>query len=152
VFFGLGYDKTRAHMIRAVMEGCAFALEHNLRTAYEAGVSVDFLHAIGGSANSELWTQIKADVTGKALRVPSSDTAAALGAAIVAGVGAGLYRDFRHAVESTVRIARTHEPDAERHSGYMGYYEIYRELYEKLKGTMEKMDTLIDLDKEAPHA
>ena len=59
VFFGLGYEKTRAHMIRAVMEGCAFALEHNLRTAYESGVTVDAMNAMGGSANSLVWTQIE---------------------------------------------------------------------------------------------
>lgn len=140
LFFGLGYSKTRAHMIRAVMEGCAFSLEHNLRTAYESGVTVEAMSAMGGSANSLAWTQLKADITGKTIHVPSSDTAATLGAAMLAGVGTGLYRDFDEAVKSTVRIVRTHEPDMKRHEIYMKYYEIYIELYDKLKGTMEKMD------------
>ena len=142
VFFGLGYDKTRAHMIRSVMEGCAYALEHNLRTAYESGVSVGALNAMGGAANSLTWTQIKADVTGKVISVPQSDTATTLGAALLAGVGTGQYKCFKEAVDSTVHIIRTHEPNMDMHEIYMKYYEIYIELYEKLKGTMEKIGNL----------
>ncbi len=86
VFYGLSFDKTRGHLIRSVLEGVAFSLEHNLRTAAETGIHVDTLNAMGGASNSVLWTQIKADVTGKTIRVPSSDTATTLGAAILAGV------------------------------------------------------------------
>ncbi len=139
VFFGLGYDKTRAHMIRAVMEGCAFALQHNLKTAAETGVTVNELVAMGGAANSRLWTQIKADVTGKVINVPTSDTATTLGAAILAGIGTGLYKNFEQAVEDTIIITRTHEPDMKAHAIYKQNYEIYIELYEKLKDTMKKI-------------
>ncbi len=139
VFFGLGYDKTRAHMIRAVLEGCAFALQHNLRTAEEAGVTVEELVAMGGAANSRLWTQIKADVTGRVIKVPTSDTATTLGAAILAGVGTGLYKSFDQAVRDTIVITRTHEPDMKAHGTYKRNYEIYIELYEKLKDTMQKI-------------
>jgi xylulokinase len=142
VFFGLGFEKTRSHMIRSVMEGVAFSLEHNLRTAYEADVSVDSLNAMGGSANSRVWTQIKSDVTGKPIRVPASDTASTLGAALLAGVGTGLYKDFNEAVTRTVRIVRTHEPDMERHNAYMKYFDVYIELYKKLKDTMRTVDGL----------
>ena len=138
VLFGLGYDKTRAHMIRAVMEGCAYALYHNIKTAEEAGVTAGVLNAMGGAANSRLWTQIKADVTGKTINVPASDTATTLGAAILAGVGTGVYRSFTEAVASTVSVKRVHEPDMKAHQKYLKYYEIYLEIYEKLKDTMEK--------------
>ena len=139
VFFGLGYNKTRAHMIRAVMEGCAFALQHNMKTAEEIGVGVEELVAMGGAANSRLWTQIKADITGKTIRVPTSDTATTLGAAILAGVGTGLYKSFEQAVRDTIVITRTHEPDMQAHARYKNNYEIYIELYEKLKDTMQKI-------------
>ncbi|HBQ64592.1 MAG TPA: carbohydrate kinase, partial [Clostridiales bacterium] len=89
VFFGLSYDKPRGHLVRAVLEGVAYSLRHNLETAREAGVGAMELRAMGGSANSRLWTQIKADVTGKPIAVPSSDTATTLGAALLAGVGTG---------------------------------------------------------------
>lgn len=140
VFFGLGYNKSRAHMIRSVLEGCAYALYHNLRTAEEAGVQVNELNAMGGAANSVLWTQIKADVTGKVIRIPSSDTATTLGAAILAGVGTGAYSSFREAVDRTVKITRIHQPDMKNHEVYMKYFEIYLELYERLKDTMKKVD------------
>lgn len=139
VFFGLGYNKTRAHIIRAIMEGCAFALQHNLKTAEEIGVGTDKLVAMGGAANSRLWTQMKADITGKTINVPTSDTATTLGAAILAGVGTGLYKSFDQAVENTIVITRTHEPDLQAHARYKNNYEIYLELYEKLKDTMQKV-------------
>ncbi len=138
VFFGLDYNKTRAHMIRSVMEGCAFALQHNLKTAEEIGVEVDELIAMGGAANSSLWTQIKADITGKVIKVPTSDTATTLGAAILAGVGTGNYTSFESAVKETIVITRTHEPNLKNHNQYKNNYEIFIELYEKLKETMQK--------------
>ena len=142
VFFGLGYNKTRAHLIRAILEGCAYALHHNLKTAQEVGVTVDVLTAMGGAANSKVWTQIKADVTGKEIQVPTSDTATTLGAAILAGVGTGAYKDFPAAVGRTVQITRVHEPNMQTHHIYQQYYEIYLELYQHLKATMLKISTL----------
>lgn len=139
VLFGLSYDKTRAHMIRAVMEGCAYALQHNMITASETGVKVNELVAMGGAANSRLWTQIKSDITGKVIKVPTSDTATTLGAALLAGVGTGIYGYFKEAVNKTITITRTHEPDMQKHKKYMKYFEIYLELYEKLKDTMQKV-------------
>ena len=122
-------------MIRAVLEGVAFALEHNLRVAAEAGASVDVLNAMGGAANSVLWTQIKADVTGKTFRVPSSDTATTLGAAILAGIGCGIYQSYDEAVKKTVAITRTQSPDAQNHALYQKQMQLYLELYQDLKNT-----------------
>lgn len=85
-------------------------LKHNLDIAESTGASVKELMAMGGSANSLLWTQIKSDITGKPIEVPSSDTATTLGAAILAGVGVGLYKDFEEAVNLTVKVTRRHEP------------------------------------------
>lgn len=86
VYYGLDFSKTKGHFIRAAMEGTAYALKHNLDVAEEAGAKVEVLRAMGGSANSLLWTQIKSDITGKPIVVPSSDTATTLGAVILAGV------------------------------------------------------------------
>lgn len=138
VYFGLGYSKTRAHLIRATLEGCAYALLHNLKTAEEVGVKVGVMNAMGGAANSNLWTQIKADVTGKRINVPASDTATTLGAAILAGVGTGLYKDFKEAVERSVKITRVHIPDMALHEKYNDGFQLYLEIYEKLKETMAK--------------
>ncbi|MBQ7564290.1 MAG: xylulokinase [Lachnospiraceae bacterium] len=138
VFYGLGFDKTKGHLVRAVLEGVAFSLEHNLRTAAETGVAVSSLNAMGGASNSVLWTQIKADVTGKTINVPTSDTATTLGAAILAGVGCGLYKDYDEAVGRTIRITRTQEPNPENREVYQRMMELYLTLYEKLKGTFSR--------------
>ena len=135
VFYGLSYDKTRGHMIRAVLEGVAFALEHNLRVAKEAGAEVSIMNAMGGASNSSLWTQIKSDVTGKPIQVPTSDTATTLGAAILAGIGCGLYGSYREAVEKTVTITKSYEPNAENHKKYQRSMELYLELYRDLEKT-----------------
>ncbi len=138
VYYGIDFSKTRAHFSRACMEGVAYSLRHNLETAYQAGASVGTLRAMGGAANSRLWTQMKADVTGKPIQVPASDAATSLGAAILAGVGVGAYRDFYHAVSQTVRVTREHLPREEFQEAYEKGYRLYRQLYEDLKETMRK--------------
>ena len=137
-FYGLDYSKTKAHMVRAVMEGVAYSLRHNLEIASQAGASVWTMRSMGGAANSLIWTQIKSDVTGKPIEIPASDTATTLGAALLAGVGVGMYRDFDQAVEETVQLKRRHEPDNARKAEYDRGYEIYRELYAALKNLMSR--------------
>ena len=137
VFFGLDYSKTRAHMVRALMEGVAYSLRHNLEIAESVGAQIKTLRATGGSANSFLWTRIKADITGKDIEVPESDLATPLGAAILAGVGVGVFRDFDDAVARTVCVKRTqHHADTDR-TAYDAGYHIYRQLYEQLKDLMK---------------
>jgi len=141
VFFGLRFGTGRAHMIRACMEGVAYSLRHNLETAAAAGARADSLRAMGGSANSRVWTQIKADVTGCRMEVPASDTATTLGAAILAGVGIGLYGSFEQAAEQTVRVKRVQEPKAENRDAYDRGYAVYRGLYDRLRDLMTKERT-----------
>lgn len=138
VYFGLDYTKSRKHMVRAGLEGAAYALRHNLEAAEQAGAKVARLRAMGGAANSLLWTQIKADITGKPIDVPSSDVATTLGAALLAGVAVGVYQDFTDAVSRTVTITRTHEPCMDNSGLYHQGYAVYRELYSNLKDLMRK--------------
>lgn len=133
VFYGLGFDKTRAHMARAALESVAFSLEHNLQVAKSIGVEVGELLAMGGAANSQVWVQIKADVTGKTIKIPASDTATTLGAAILAGVGVGLYESFEEAVKKTIAITRVQEPNAENHAVYEKAFEDYLKLSEHMQ-------------------
>ena len=137
VFYGLDFTKTKGHMVRACMEGVAFSLRHNLDAAKEAGADVKVLRAVGGAANSLLWTQLKADVTGLPIAVPASDTATALGTAMLAGVGVGYYRDYEEAVKRTVRDTRFHVPDAGNREIYDQAYGQYLRLYESLANMMK---------------
>ena len=142
VYYGLDFSKTRGHFVRSAMEGTAFALLHNLKTAENAGVFVDELRATGGSANSVLWTQIKADICRKKILVTGSSADTALGAALLAGLGSGYYKDEEEAVQATVRVRRTHTPSEIGLEQYEKNYTIYLKLYEQLKEIMdEKGDT-----------
>ena len=136
VFYGLDFAKTKGHMVRACMEGVALSLRHNLEVAKEAGAEVEVLRAMGGSANSFLWTQIKSDITGKPMIVPASDTATTLGAALLAGVGVGFYKDYDEAVSLTVKETRRHEPDPENKVIYDQTYQTYLEIYKSLAHMM----------------
>ena len=140
VFFGLNFRTTRGQIIRACMEGVAYALRHNLETAEEAGAHADILRAMGGSANSKTWTQIKADVTGCSIEVPSSDTATTLGSAILAGVGTGVYNSFEEAAAGTVRVKKHYEPDPEKRPVYDRGYHTYRKLYPALEEIMNSQE------------
>lgn len=133
VYYGLDFSKTRGHLIRAGMEGVAYSLRHNLEVAAQAGAHADTLCATGGAANSKLWTQIKADVTGKTILVSSSDTATTWGAAILAGIGVGMFGSYKEAVEGSVRYTRRHEPNATNAEVYGERYRVYRALYPALK-------------------
>ena len=71
--------------------------------------------------------------------MPGADYATTLGAAILAGVGTGIYGSFDEAVKTTVQIRRVHSPAPDNHRIYMGYYQLYRELYENLKDSFSKL-------------
>lgn len=138
MFYGIDFSKTKGHFVRACMEGVAYSLRHNLETAERAGAGVEVLRAVGGSANSRIWTQIKADVTGLPVAVPYSDAATTLGAAMLAGVGCGLYSSYEEAVGLTVKQTRIHEPDPRMKAVYDRGYETYLALYENLKDLMHR--------------
>ncbi len=137
VYYGVDFSKTRAHMIRACMEGVAYSLRHNCKVAEETGAKIDRLYAMGGAANSLVWTQIKSDVTGYPIDVPNTSSATTLGAAIVAGVGTGVYSDYESAVKQTVHVKRHHEPNAATAEIYAKGYERYLELYRSLEHMMQ---------------
>lgn len=137
VYYGLDFGKTKGHLIRAAVEGVALSLKHNLDIAEKAGAKVEVLRSIGGSANSFLWTQIKADVTGKKVEVPASDTATTRGAAMLAGVGVNLYENYEKAIKKTVKNVRFHSPDKTNQKVYEKRYKDYLKLYELLEELMK---------------
>lgn len=137
VFYGLGFDKTKGHMIRAALEGVVFSVMHNFKVAEKAGVNIKELdlRAMGGAANSSLWMQIYADVTGCKISIPSSDTATTLGAGILAGVGVGVYTSFEEAVKETVKITRVQEANKKNYEIYEKAMALYLEIYHALDHT-----------------
>jgi xylulokinase len=138
VFYGLTLAHTRAHLTRALLEGSAYALRDILEAMRGAGLEVRRLTVVGGGAKGALWRQIKADVTGLPVRVPTSVETTATGAAILAAVGSGLHQDVATAVEAFVAYQPEEQlPNPERAQLYAGAYRRYREVYYALKPVFE---------------
>ncbi|MEA2656237.1 MAG: xylulokinase, partial [Chloroflexota bacterium] len=139
VFYGLSLAHTKAHLTRAVLEGSAFALRDILEAMRDAGLEVRRLTLVGGGAKGALWRQIKADVTGLPVRVPVSVETTATGAATLAAVGAGLYKDVASAAGAFVAYRPDeHQPDPERREIYNEAYRRYRDVYYALKPVFER--------------
>ena len=134
-FVGLRNVSTRADMLRAVLEGLNFQLLQILKHL-EAGLGLraDTLVAVGGGTRNTLSMQNKADMCGKPIQAPQLDEATPLGAAILAGIGAGLYRDEQDAFERVYRPGRTYEPDPQRRALYAERYRIFEQIYPSLQG------------------
>jgi xylulokinase len=134
VFYGLTLAHTRADMTRAVLEGSAFALRDILEAMVNAGLDVRRLTIVGGGAKGVLWRQIKADVTGYPIRVPTSVETTATGAAILAAVGAGVFPSVAEATSTFVAYEPDeHAPDPEAKARYDEAYRLYREVYAALR-------------------
>ena len=128
-FVGLTLRHGRAHLARAVLEAAALAIRHVAEPILEAGVSVTAMRACGGPAHSEIWNQIKADVTGFPVEVPRVLETGLIGAAIVAAVGVGIQPDLPTAIGAMTAIDHRLEPDPERHVAYDRSYQAYVGLY-----------------------
>jgi xylulokinase len=129
---GLTFSTTKTDMAKAILEGVTFELRINLDWLRQGGVDIDELRAVGGGARSNLWLQLKADITGIPVVAPMVTEAACLGAALLAGVGAGCFTSAAQAIESTLKFARRFEPDQARAARYDERYAIYRDLYPTL--------------------
>lgn len=138
VFFGLSLSTRRGDMIRAVMEGAAYAMRQLIELIEAHGnVHIQRVIAIGGAARNRLWRQIKADVWGLELVTPAVREATVLGAALTGGVGAGIYADYVEAVRCAVPPGgEVTSPDASRHAAYEHPYRVYRRLYPALAECM----------------
>src|SRR5207248_10045259 len=110
---GLTAHHTRSHVIRAILEGVAFSLRDTLTIFDEMEVPVRALRLGGGGARSTLWRQVQADIYGREVEVLEAEEGAAFGAALLAGVGTGVWPSVDAACEATVRVAGRVAPDAQ---------------------------------------
>ncbi len=132
--FNLSADHTREHLLRAVYEGVAYNLRWIIEVVErEFGFPLPVLRAIGGGAQGAPWMQIIADVTGRRVETVAHPLeAGAVGIALTAAVGLGLYPDFQ-SLRRIVRVVREFEPQAANAKCYDGLYRAYRKLYSCLR-------------------
>ncbi len=138
-WIGLTARHTRAHLYRAVMEGVAFSLRDSLEVLRSAGVDIHELRATGGGVRSALWRQILADVFQMPLTPLAIEEGPALGAALLAGVAAGVYPNIPAACAQVVRTAPTILPNSAEVTTYSRYYAIYTSLYPALRAAMHAL-------------
>jgi len=126
---GLTASHTRAHVVRAILEGVAFSLRDTFTLFGEMNVPVTSMRLGGGGARSPLWRQIQADVYGRAVEIVEAEEGAAYGAALLAGVGAGLWPSVDAACAATVRVASRVSPQhaavAILNSSYAAFRRVY---------------------------
>lgn len=133
-FIGLTVRHARPHMTRAVLEGVAFGLRDGFELMKKAGLAeITQVRISGGGAKSELWRQILADVLDAQLVTVNTTEGAAYGAALLAGVGAGIWPDVDTACELTIHLTGTTQPQVDNVPIYQGAYRTYRKLYPALK-------------------
>ncbi len=129
VFFGLSYNSTRGDLLRAIMEGCAFAVYDNLRIAEEHGSIISECLGSGGATRSEVWCQIKADVYNKPFTIArladGGEGGHSLGLFALAASAVGLVEQAGACVERLLPNRRTFEPSSERHAMYEELFQVY---------------------------
>ncbi len=131
---GLTASHTRNHIIRAILEGVAFSLRDTLTIFAEMNVPVETIRLGGGGARAHLWRQIQADIYGHAVEILLAEEGAAYGAALLAGVGGGVWSSVDEACKETISIASRVEPQTEVSAFMDARYAMFRELYPALRG------------------
>jgi xylulokinase len=133
VLVGLSMSTERSHVVRSILEGTAYGLNHNIEEMRTRGLRPPVLRVVGGGSKGRTWNQIKADVTGLPVEVPLETVGAPVGAALLAAVGAGVVDDLATAVHARYRAKERFYPDVVRERRYRGYYELYKRLYPALR-------------------
>jgi xylulokinase len=128
-FIGLTASHTRAHIIRAILEGVAFSLRDSFTLFAEMGVPVKSIRLGGGGARSPLWRQIQADVYRQEVEILEAEEGAAFGAAILAGVGARVWNSVDVACNELVKVARRVVPQPATADQMNKSYAAYRRMY-----------------------
>ncbi len=141
VFFGISYLHRQDHFARSVMEGISYSQYDCLNLMRQLGISSDKIVLFGGGARSILWRQIIADIFDTRIVTLNVEEGPSYGAAILAGVGAGIYKDVKEAAKSIIKEVSQTSPNPENVKRYARYYTVYKSLYNNLKGDFEKLDS-----------
>lgn len=142
VFFGLSAIHTRAHLLRAVMEGVSYSLADCNEILKEMGVDVDQMMACGGGGKSPIWRQMLSDLYQCQVKTVYQSEGPALGVAILAGVGCGIYESVESACDRLIREDRVSQPSAEDGALYEKYHKLYQKLYTDLKDSYKLLAQL----------
>jgi xylulokinase len=133
---GLHLDTTRGDILKGILEAIAFYLKESVDSLPAAGIAIQDYRVVGGGSKSDAWIQVSADILGRPFARPAVTEAGALGSAIMAGIGSGIFPNYAAGVEAMVRLDRTFTPDPAQHARYAARFEQYRQLYALMKGPL----------------
>lgn len=142
VFFGLSAMHTKKDMLRAVMEGVSYSLRDCVEVFKEMHISISDMMACGGGGSSPLWRSMLADLYNCPVKTLASKEGPALGVALLAAVGAGIYSSVPEACKAVIKVNKVQEPNEENVPEYEKYYKLYTEIYPALKDKFAKLSTL----------
>jgi len=129
IIAGLRLETNRGEVLKGIIEGVAFNLKEIVDSLPETGIQTKDYRAVGGGSQSDAWVQTCANIFGQPFTRPVTTEAGALGAAIIAGVGSGLFESYAQAVAAMVKFERTFEPDPRQHERYQTRYQYYQRLW-----------------------
>ncbi len=132
IYFGISLSHSKAHFVRALLEGVTFQYLESFGLLSDLGIQVRRINMVGGETKSEIWNQMKADILGMTISIPKVEDAAALGAALLAGAGTGQYSDLHKAAQDLVKVRKSYLPNEERHEVYSAIYNQYERIYDSV--------------------
>ena len=135
---GLTLETTAEDIYKALMEGVTYEIMLNLERLAAAGIDPKQLYATGGGAKSDVWLQIKADITNRPVTAMCAKEVGAAGSCMLAGTAIGLYGDLREAAKVFVKERITYTPDPAKATQYRKYYNAYRSVYNAVRPIVEE--------------
>lgn len=144
VFFGISYAHNRAHFTRSVMEGVAYSQLDCLNLMKDLGIASDKVVLFGGGARSLIWRQIISDIFNTRIVTLNIEEGPSYGAAILAGVGAGVYPSVREAVKNIITEVSETDPIPGNSTEYKKHYRVYKALYQNLKEDFKKLSSKVN--------
>jgi xylulokinase len=139
VIAGLRLETSRGEILKGILEGTTFELKECVDSLAPTGIEIADFRAVGGGSKSDAWVQICADILGRPFVRPTITEAGALGAAIVAGVGSGVFSSYQAGVAAMVSLERTFEPNPQQHRLYQSRFEKHRQLWPLMKGYLREL-------------
>jgi xylulokinase len=125
---GLHLGTRRGEVLKGIIEGVAFYLKELVDSLPATGIKIENYRVVGGGSRSDVWVQTCADIFGQSFTRPVITEAGALGAAIIAGVGSGVFKSYSQGVSAMVKLERTFEPDLRQHVRYQARYQYYQRM------------------------
>ncbi len=138
-FIGADSKHTRAHFVRAVMEGITFSLNESIKIFRDAGKTIDTIVSIGGGAKNETWLQIQADVFNAKIIKLASEQGPGMGAAMLAACGCGWFSSLDECAEQFLQEATVYTPNPDQVKTYQELFGIYQEIYQNTREMNQRL-------------